>query len=56
MKKKIQRVSDKMYLVSVEENTWTSDIKQATEIHVGQIIEVKSQLNKFYKKEETVIV
>lgn len=54
MVKKIQRKSDKKYLLSLENNTWVDDIKDASEFTQKEAIDVMDELLKTYNKEDII--
>lgn len=55
MKKIIQRESDKQYLISAEQNTWTADRAQATEFKVGPFYKVMVELTKTIKQKDIIV-
>ena len=48
-KQKIQKVSDKKWLISAEQDTWTDDEKQATLFKLMDEVKAESILVKKYK-------
>lgn len=55
MKKIIQRDSDKHYLISAEQNTWTADRAQATEFKVGPYYKAIAELLKTMKPDDIIV-
>ena len=55
MIKIIQRDSDKQYLISAEQNTWTADKAQATKFKVGPFHKAYSELLKTLKPEDLIV-
>lgn len=56
MKRIIQRNSDKHYLISAEQNTWTADRAQATEFKIGPYHKVISELLKSMNANDIIVI
>lgn len=55
MIKIIQRESDKQYLISAEQNTWTADKAEATKFKVGPFYKAVAELLKTLKLSDLII-
>ena len=55
MIKIIQRDSDKQYLISAEQNTWTVDKDQATKFKVGPFYKAMAELLKTLKPSDLIL-
>lgn len=55
-KKKIQRLSDNKYLISLENDTWTDKIEDATEFGFKQLNETRKKLLLTYKSKDIIEV
>lgn len=55
MFKKIQRVSDSKFLLSLENNTWVDNIKESTTFKLNEFEIVKNILLATYKTSELII-
>lgn len=54
MKKQIQRLTDDKFLVSFEENTWTSNINVASLYTHGEFIKILAALTPYYDSGQIV--
>jgi hypothetical protein len=52
----IQRDSDKQYLISAEQNTWTADKNQATKFKVGPFYKAMIVLMKTMKPDDLIVL
>lgn len=55
MFKKIQRVSDSKFLLSLENNTWVDNIKESTSFKLNEFGIVKNILLETYKVSDLII-